>query len=80
MLANHTRNQPFVGGVEQKVNAANPQAADRNLRISSFRLIDRKGYQLECWSWKAGMAGRLTIACPSSTCSASTYLAIATYE
>jgi hypothetical protein len=47
MLANHTRNQHFVARVEQKLNAANPQAADRNLRIYSFRLIDRKGYQLE---------------------------------
>jgi hypothetical protein len=34
MLPNHTRNQHFVSGVEQKLNA-NPQAADRNLRIYS---------------------------------------------
>jgi hypothetical protein len=35
MLENDTRNQHFLTRVEQKLNALNPQAADRNLRIYS---------------------------------------------
>ena len=46
MLENDTRNQHFLTRVEQKLNALNPQAADRNLRIYSFRLVDRESYSL----------------------------------
>jgi hypothetical protein len=46
MLENDTRNQHFLPRVEQKLNALNPQAADRNLRIYSFRLVDRESYSL----------------------------------
>jgi len=46
MLGNDTRNQHFLPRVEQKLNALNPQAADRNLRIHSFRPIDRESYSL----------------------------------
>lgn len=47
MLKNDTRNQHFLPKVEQKLNALNPLAANRNLRIYSFRLIDRENYILE---------------------------------
>ena len=46
MLRNDTRNQHFLPRVEQKLNALNPQAADRNLRIYSFQLVNRERYSL----------------------------------
>lgn len=50
MLENDTRNQHFLPRVEQKLNALNPQAETKNLRIYSFRLADRESYSLalEC--------------------------------
>ncbi len=45
-LANVTRNQHFLTRVEQKLNAMNPQANERKLRIYSFKLVDREKYTL----------------------------------
>lgn len=47
MQANDTRNQHFLTQVEQRLNASNPQAERSNLRIYSFKLIDRTNYLLE---------------------------------
>lgn len=59
MLANDTRNQHFLTRVEQKLNALNPQAAVRNLRIPTSRMLyprlptilidDREGSWLKSW-------------------------------
>lgn len=46
MKANDTRNQHFLTRVEQKLNALNPYADGRNLRIYSFELVDRKNYAI----------------------------------
>jgi hypothetical protein len=46
VLVNDTRNQHFLTRVEQKLNALNPQADARNLRIYSFEVIDRENYTL----------------------------------
>jgi hypothetical protein len=46
VLANDTRNQHFLTRVEQKLNALNPQADARNLRIYSFEVVDRENYML----------------------------------
>jgi hypothetical protein len=46
VLANDTRNQHFLTRVEQKLNALNPQADARNLRIYSFEVVDRENYIL----------------------------------
>lgn len=46
MLENNTKNQHFVTRTEQKLNAANPEADDKNKRIYSFKLIDRENYRL----------------------------------
>jgi hypothetical protein len=46
LVENETRNQHFLPRVEQKLNALNPQAKARNLRIYSFRLVDRETYSL----------------------------------
>lgn len=46
MLENDTKNQHFVTQVEQRLNAANPEADDKNKRIYSFRLVDRENYGL----------------------------------
>ena len=37
-----TVRQHFVSQVEQRLNAINPSAEDRNQRIYRFRLIDRE--------------------------------------
>jgi hypothetical protein len=42
--ANDTRNQHFLTRVEQKLNALNPNADGRNLRIYSFEIVDRENY------------------------------------
>lgn len=47
MRANDTRNQHFLTQGEQRLNALNPQAASNNLRIYSFKLVDRENYLLE---------------------------------
>jgi hypothetical protein len=45
-MLNRTRNQHFLTRVEQKLNALNPQAAERNQRIYSFRLVNRETYSI----------------------------------
>lgn len=47
MRANDTRNQHFLTQGEQRLNAVNPQADPSNLRIYSFKLVDRENYLLE---------------------------------
>jgi hypothetical protein len=44
--ANETRNQHFLTRVEQKLNALNPEADMRNLRVFSFEVVDREKYTL----------------------------------
>lgn len=46
MQANDTRNQHFLPRVEQKLNALNPDADARNLKIYSFLVADRDNYVL----------------------------------
>ena len=46
MLENDTRNQHFLTRAEQKLNAVNPQADARKLRIYSFEVVDRENYTL----------------------------------
>lgn len=46
-LENVTSNQHFVSRVEQKLNALNPNAAVRKLKIYSFRVVDRANYTLQ---------------------------------
>lgn len=46
MLENDTRNQHFVTQAEQRLNAINPRAGARNMRIYSFELVDRETYTL----------------------------------
>lgn len=46
MLPNNTRNQHFVSEVEQKLNAMNPRANKKNLRIYSFKVVNRDNYTL----------------------------------
>jgi hypothetical protein len=42
MLENTTRNQHFLSRTEQALNALNPNAAMRNKRIYSFKILDRE--------------------------------------
>ncbi|MCO8577702.1 hypothetical protein KGP87_15375 [Burkholderia multivorans] len=44
MFENDTKNQHFITRAEQRLNAANPQADDKNKRIYSFKIIDRENY------------------------------------
>src|SRR3954469_23962511 len=46
MMENETRNQHFLPRVEQKLNALNPNAKNKNLRIYSFKVLDRENYSL----------------------------------
>ncbi|SOE97679.1 hypothetical protein SAMN05414139_10829 [Burkholderia sp. D7] len=46
MLENDTKNQHFVTQAEQRLNASNPDADDKNKRIYSFKLVDRENYGL----------------------------------
>jgi len=46
MQANDTRNQHFLTRGEQRLNALNPQATPANLRIYSFKVVDRDNYTL----------------------------------
>lgn len=43
---NNTRNQHFISQVEQRLNALNPQANSENMRIFSYKTIDRDAYKL----------------------------------
>jgi hypothetical protein len=47
MQPNDTRNQHFLTQGEQRLNALNPLADANNLRIYSFKLVDRANYLLE---------------------------------
>jgi hypothetical protein len=55
--ANDTRNQHFLTRVEQKLNALNPNADPRNLRIYSFEIVDRQNYRLALESAKGRPIG-----------------------
>lgn len=55
--ANDTRNQHFLTRVEQKLNALNPNADGRNLRIYSFEIVDREKYTLALESPKGRPIG-----------------------
>ena len=44
---NNKKNHHFLSSVEQKLNAKNPNARSNNLKIYSFRLIDRERYLIE---------------------------------
>jgi hypothetical protein len=55
--ANDTRNQHFLTRVEQKLNALNPNADPRNLRIYSFEIVDRENYRLALESAKGRPIG-----------------------
>jgi hypothetical protein len=57
MLENDTRNQHFVTRVEQKLNAMNPRAGARNLRIYSFEVVDREKYILALESQNGRLIG-----------------------
>lgn len=57
MLENETRNQHFLPRVEQKLNALNPQAQNRHLRIYSFRLADREAYSIALESQNGRLIG-----------------------
>jgi hypothetical protein len=46
MLENDTRSQHYVTQGEQRLNARNPQADPRNMRIYSFTVVDRENYTL----------------------------------
>jgi len=46
MLENSTRNQHFVTQAEQRLNAMNPHADARHMRIYSFEVVDRENYTL----------------------------------
>jgi len=58
MLANDTRNQHFLTQGEQRLNALNPQANPSNLRIYSFKLVDRENYLLELENPKGRPIGK----------------------
>ncbi|MGJ4963344.1 hypothetical protein ACQR2C_14270 [Bradyrhizobium sp. HKCCYLRH3061] len=55
--ANDTRNQHFLTRVEQKLNALNPNADARNLRIYSFEIVNRENYRLALESPKGRPIG-----------------------
>jgi hypothetical protein len=57
MQANDTRNQHFLTRVEQKLNAANPQADQSNQRIYAFSVADRESYTLALESRKGRSIG-----------------------
>ena len=57
MLENDTRNQHFLTRAEQKLNAMNPQAGARKLRIYSFEVVDRENYTLELESQNGRLIG-----------------------
>jgi hypothetical protein len=46
MRPNDARNQHFLTQGEQRLNALNPQADPSNLRIYSFKIVDRENYTL----------------------------------
>ena len=46
MLENSTRKQHFVTQAEQRLNAMNPDADARHMRIYSFEVVDRDNYIL----------------------------------
>ena len=57
MLENDTRNQHFLTRAEQKLNAMNPQAAARALRIYSFEVVNRENYTLVLESQNGRLIG-----------------------
>ena len=57
MLENDTRNQHFLTRVEQKLNAMNPQAGGRKLRIYSFEVVNRENYTLALESQNGRLIG-----------------------
>lgn len=57
MLENDTRNQHFLTRAEQKLNAMNPRADARKLRIYSFKVVDRENYTLALESQNGRLIG-----------------------
>lgn len=57
MEASDTGNQHFLMRAEQKLNALNPNADPRNLRIYSFEIVDRENYRLALESAKGRPIG-----------------------
>ena len=57
MLENDTRNQHFVTQGEQRLNALNPQAGARKLRIYSFEVVNRENYTLALESQNGRLIG-----------------------
>ena len=57
VLENNTRNQHFLTRVEQKLNAMNPQADARKLRIYSFEVVNRENYTLALESENGRLIG-----------------------
>jgi hypothetical protein len=58
MQANDTRNQHFLTQGEQRLNASNPQADVSNLRIYSFKLVDRENYLIKLENPKGRPIGK----------------------
>ncbi len=46
-LQGGTRNQHFVSQVEQRLNAINPSANEKNQKIYAFGLVDRESYKIK---------------------------------
>jgi hypothetical protein len=57
MLENDTRNQHFLTRAEQKLNAMNPRADARKLRIYSFKVVYRENYTLALESQNGRLIG-----------------------
>ena len=57
LLENDTRNQHFLTRAEQKLNAMNPRADARKLRIYSFKVVDRENYTLALESQNGRLIG-----------------------
>ena len=57
MLENDTRRQHFLTQGEQRLNALNPQADPKNLRIYSFKIVERENYTLELESPNGRLIG-----------------------
>lgn len=61
-LSSETRNQHFVSQVEQRFNAANPEAASNRQRIFSFRVHDRNSYDFRLESRRGRLiSGNLSL-------------------
>lgn len=58
-LKSETKNQHFLSQVEQRLNAANPDAIDeKNMRIYQFDLVDREAHKIKLQCEKGVVIGR----------------------